>query len=81
MPITTLAKGTKEPQREQPEERSAPAQVGTVLTVEAAGVAARILGARVALGPTRPAAALAFPVHRCALAREPGAMAEKATTQ
>jgi hypothetical protein len=77
MPTTALAEGSKEPQREQPEERSTPPEVLAVLTVEPAGVAARILRTRVALGPARATAALALPAHRGAFAREPKAMAEQ----
>jgi hypothetical protein len=78
MHATALAKGSKQPQREEPEERSSPPEVLAVLTVEGAGVAACVLGTRIALGAARATAALALPAHRVALAREPKAMAEQA---
>jgi hypothetical protein len=68
-------------QREERKERSAPAEVLTVLAIECAGEEVGIGGRVVALGAARSAASLTAPLHRVAFARETETMADQATTE
>jgi hypothetical protein len=57
-----------QPQRQEPDERCAPAQVSLVLAIERADEARRLLRRLVPLAPAGNAAALAFPGHHRASA-------------
>jgi hypothetical protein len=75
-----LAEGAEQAERQESEERGSTTEVIAVLTVESRRVAGRVLAARIALLPARPAVApLAAPAHRVALAGEAVAMSEEST--
>lgn len=71
----------KQPEREQPEERGATAEILGVLPIEGPRVAAGIVGGWVALVAARAAATPALPAHRVAVAREAETMTEQATAE
>jgi hypothetical protein len=78
--LPSPAQRTQQAQRKQPQ-RSAPAEVGLILTVERRGVPTGILCRRIPLGAAGSAAALALPAHRGAVAREAETVAEQPAAQ
>jgi hypothetical protein len=74
------AQGANQPKGQQPHRRPA-AQGIPVFAVKGGGVAARVRGARIALGSACPAAALAAPAHRVAIAGEAVPMAQETAAQ
>lgn len=74
------APGTQKPEGQEAKRRP-PTEVLAVLAVEAARVSHGVLGGRITLASHRPTAALATPLQRVAIAREPEPMAEDTTTQ
>lgn len=79
--VAAHAQSPVQPQWKEPHQRSAAAEILTVLMIEGASVALRVLRGRITLGSSRAAAAYALPVHGVAVAGEAKAMAEKAAAQ
>ena len=80
VPVPPLADRPQQAQWGQTERR-ATAKGLAILAVEGRGVAARVLGRRIALRSAGPAAALTAPAHRLAIAREAVSMAEYPAAQ
>lgn len=80
-PVPAFAQRAKQAQWKERDEWRPTADVGPVLAVEGSRVSGGILGGRIAFLAARPAAALAVPAHRRAVARETEAMAENAAAE